>query len=120
MLGPKNKDWKSISDFNSEWAHRIALLILAGLAVEIAEVIILRKPWPEWALTIAGNSLIAIGVWGELFFAKRARTADDSRVAEAEKAVAEANQRAAEANARAEEARERTAQAELVLAQLRK
>ena len=83
MLGPKNKDLKSISDFNSTWADRVALLILGGLVVDIVEVFILGKVWPEWALTIAANSLIAIGVWGELRFAKRARDADDSRVAEA-------------------------------------
>src|SRR5665213_4485251 len=78
MLGPKNKDLKSISDFNSTWADRGALLILGGLVVDIVEVFILGKVWPEWALTIAANSLIAIGVWGELRFAKRARDADDS------------------------------------------
>ena len=96
MLGPKNNDLKSISDFNSKWADRIALLIIVGLGVDIAEVLILGKEWPEWALTIAANSLIAGGVWGELWFAKRAREADDSRVAEANASAANANERAAQ------------------------
>lgn len=47
-----------------------------------------------------------------MLFSKRARTADDSRVAEAERAVAEANVRASEADQKAAEARERTAQIE--------
>jgi hypothetical protein len=98
MLGPKSKDLKSISDFNSKWADRIALLILVGLSVDIIEVLILGRPWPEWMLTILANSLIIVGVYGEIWFLKRARDADDSR-------VAEANLRAAEANKAAEEER---------------
>jgi hypothetical protein len=98
MLGPRNNDLKSISDFNSAWADRVAFLILVGLAVDIAAIFILGKTWPENGLTIAANSLIAIGVWGELWFAKRAREADDGRVAEATARAAEANARAAEAS----------------------
>ena len=51
------------------------------------------------------DSLIAIGVWGELRFAKRAREADDGRVAEANKLAAEANERAAEAQLHLEQLR---------------
>jgi hypothetical protein len=90
MLGPKHKDLKSISDFNSAWADRLALLILVGLVVDIAAAFILGRTWPENGLTIAANALIIIGVWGELRFAKRAREADDSRVAEANARAAEA------------------------------
>ena len=97
MLGPNNKDdLKSISDFNSKWADRIALLILVGLLLDITEVLVLGRPWPEWMLTVLANSFIMIGVYGELWFAKRAREADDSRVAEANARAAEANQKAAE------------------------
>jgi hypothetical protein len=53
MLGPRNNDLKSISDFNSAWADRIAFLILVGLAVDIAAAFILDKTWPENGLTIA-------------------------------------------------------------------
>jgi hypothetical protein len=68
-----------------------AFLIIVGLAVDIAAAFILGKTWPENGLTIAANSLIAIGVWGELWFAKRARDADDSRVAEANERAAKAD-----------------------------
>src|SRR5712675_1695129 len=116
MLGHKNNDPKSISDFNSRWADRIALLILAGLAVEIAEVLIMGREWPEWALSIAATSLIALGVWSELWFAKRARTADDSRVAQAEKALAEAIEGAAKLEKEAADARGRVADIERLTA----
>jgi hypothetical protein len=80
----------------SALAERIALLILVGLAVEIAAVFILHKPRLEGALTIAATALIAIGVWGEILLEKRAKAAGDSL-------VAQANERAAKADlARAE------------------
>jgi hypothetical protein len=47
------------------------------------------RTWYD-GLTIVADSLIAIGVWGELWFAKRAREADDSRVAEANALAAKA------------------------------
>lgn len=97
MLGPKNSDLKSISEFNSAWADRLAYLILAGLLVDIADLFI-PEGWWKIVAAIGANLLIFGGVWGELWFAKRARDADDSR-------VAEANARAAEANKFAEEER---------------
>jgi hypothetical protein len=108
MLGLKNNDLKSISDFNSAWADRIALLILLGLSVDIAAVFVSDDVWRK-GFTIAADSLIAVGVWGELWFAKRAREADDGR-------VAEANASAARAQKEAAEARERTAEIERVTA----
>jgi hypothetical protein len=112
MLGPKNNaDLKSISDFNSDWARRIAYLILAGLLVDVADLFI-PEGWWKITVAIAANLLIFGGVWGELWFAERARAADDGRVAEAEKAVAESNVRALEA-------KERTAAAEVQLERLR-
>jgi hypothetical protein len=96
-MRPNHDSFKSISDFNSECSDRIALLILLGLGVEIAAVFVFDKPWPEAGWTIAANALIIVGVWGELWFLKRARAADDSRVAQAETALAEAMNRAAEA-----------------------
>jgi hypothetical protein len=65
-------------------------LILVGLAVDIAAVFILSKPWLEGALAIAANGLIAAGVWGELFFERRAKEAGDRMVAEANARAAEA------------------------------
>ncbi|MDE2166635.1 MAG: hypothetical protein KGJ66_09905 [Alphaproteobacteria bacterium] len=89
MWKPKGKDFKSISDFNSEWADRIAYLILLGLAVDVGALFIADKCWYRAAIIFA-NFLIAGGIFGELKFAKRARDADDSRVADAEKATEEA------------------------------
>ena len=52
-----------------------------------------RNLWPA----IIGNVLIIAGVWGELWFLKRARSADDSRVAEAERGLEAALLRAVSA-----------------------
>jgi hypothetical protein len=89
MLGHKSNDLKSISDFNSAWADRLAYLILAGLLVDIADLFI-PEGWWKIVAAIGANLLIFGGVWGELWFAKRAREADDSRVAQANKQAAEA------------------------------
>ena len=107
---PDNRNLKSVSDFNSKWADRLALLILIGLILDIVAVFVKDTLWHP-VLAVGANAMIFSGVWGELHFAKRARTADDSRVAEAEKSVAEANVRAAEAGRRAAEANERAAEA---------
>jgi hypothetical protein len=96
ILRPKRADFKSVSDFNSDWADRIALLIIVGLAVDIINVFVPDQTWHN-RLAIIANALIALGVWGELHFAKRARTADDSRVAEAETTLANAIERASRA-----------------------
>jgi hypothetical protein len=58
----------------------------------------------KW-INYRSNSLIAIGVWGELWFAKRAREADDAMVAEANARAAEANQKAVEAGLETEKLR---------------
>jgi hypothetical protein len=85
-------------EFNSVWADRIARLILVGLIVDIGAAFAFRKSLLESSVSIIADALIAIGVWGELWFEKRAKTAADG-------IVAQANARAAEANARAEEAK---------------
>jgi ABC-type protease/lipase transport system fused ATPase/permease subunit len=89
MLGHKSNDLKSISDFNSAWADRLAYLILVGLLVDIADLFI-PEGWWKIVAAIGANLLIFGGMWGELWFAKRAREADDSRVAQANKQAAEA------------------------------
>ncbi len=88
---------KSRYERNSAWADRVARLILLGLAIDIIAVFVLQKSWLESFLGVSANALIALGVWGELWFEKRAKEAGDG-------IVAEANARAAEANARAQEA----------------
>ena len=98
---PENgkNDLQSKYEFNSRWADRIARLILLGLAVDILAAFILGKSAPEIALTIIANALILAGVWGELWFEKRAKAAGDGIVAEANARAAEADARAAEAHA---------------------
>jgi hypothetical protein len=115
IFRPKGTDLKSISDFNSDWADRIAFLILVGLAVDIATVFVSNKV-AHGVLSILANGLIIAGVWGELRFAKRAREADDGRVAEANKAAAEAGERAAKLEKEAADARGRVADIEWLTA----
>lgn len=81
---------QSTYDSNSLYAERIAKLILVGLAIDIVAVFILGKSWFEAILTISADSLILIGVWGELFFERRAKAAGDSLVATANARAAEA------------------------------
>ena len=91
-------DLKSTYEGNSTRAERLAFLILFGLAVEIVAVFILGKDWLESILTVASTALILIGVWGELFFERRAREAGDRMIADAEARAAEALRDAARAN----------------------
>ena len=100
ILKPKGTDFRSVSDFNAEWSDRIALLILVGLLVDIGNLFIPENSGWKTPLAIIANVLIMGGVWGELWFLKRARAADDSRVGQAESALADALTRAS----RAEEA----------------
>ena len=122
-MSDSNDDLRSKYENNSVWADRIALLIVVGLVVEIAAVFILQKPLLEAILTTSATALIACGVWGELWFAKRAKEAGDGMVAEANARAAEANQKAQEAIlelARLREKGELTADAVLATAQATK
>ncbi len=96
--GNEGSNLQSSYEFNSLWADRIARLIIVGLALDIAAVFILGKSPLDGVITVSADTLIIAGVWGELWFEKRAKAAADGIVAHAEA-------RAAEANARAEEAR---------------
>jgi hypothetical protein len=78
-----NGDLQSRYEFNSAWAERIALLIIAGLAVDIIAAFLLGKSWLEIVLNIVANLLIIAGVWGELRFSRYAKEAADAMVAEA-------------------------------------
>jgi hypothetical protein len=112
MFRPRGTDFKSISDFNSEWSDRIANLILLGLVVDIVNLFFSEGSVWRIPVGIIADVLIIAGVWGELWFLKRARSADDGRVAEAEKALADATIRAAALEKEAAEARERVADIE--------
>ena len=88
--GTNESELRSRYETFSPWAERVALLILLGLAVEIAAVFILEKSWSEAILTISANMLIIAGVWGELLLEKRAKQAGDGLVAIANARAAEA------------------------------
>jgi hypothetical protein len=90
MSNTGSGDFQSKYEFNSTWADRIAFLIIVGLAVDIAAVFILEKGLLEGALAISANTLIAAGVWGELWFAKRAKEAGNRIVAQALERAAKA------------------------------
>ncbi len=86
----------------AEWG---AKSLIIGLAVELVYVVISERPWCERLILGISNALVTGGVAAEVYFARRARSADDALRLEAQKQIAEAN-------ARAEEARERTAEIE--------
>lgn len=98
LTSKERTDLRTVYEFNSIWAERIAYLILVGLSVEIVAALILQQPVWEASLSIFSSCLIACGVWGEIIFGKRAKQAGDG-------IVAIANARAAEADQKAEEAR---------------
>lgn len=83
MNNGKHGDLKSTYEENSTRAERFAFLILVGLALEIISVFVLSKSLLEALLTIGSTTLILAGVWGEIFFERRAREAGDRIVAEA-------------------------------------
>jgi hypothetical protein len=113
-------DLQSKYESNSAWADRIAFLIIVGLAVDIAAVFILKKELLDGALTIVANALIAAGVWGELWFARRAKEAGDGIVAEAKARAANSMALAAGANSRSSMAQRQVAKANVRAAQLEK
>jgi hypothetical protein len=90
MSNSNNGDLRPVYEKNSTRAERFAVLILIGLAVEIASAFILEKSLLESSLTIASTTLILVGVWGEIFFERRAKEAGDGIVAEANARAANA------------------------------
>lgn len=81
---------RSAYERNATLAERFAWLILLGLAIEIAEVFILQRPFWEALLSVSASAAIAMGVWGEIVFEGRAREAGDGIVAEANARALEA------------------------------
>jgi hypothetical protein len=120
MSNSGGRDLQSKYEFNSAWADRIAFLIIVGLAVDIAAVFILKMKLLDGALTIVANALIAAGVWGELWFARRAKEAGDGIVAEAKARAANSMALAAGANSRSSMAQRQVAKANVRAAQLEK
>jgi hypothetical protein len=76
-------------DRNSRLSHIFGYVLIGGLVLELINALI----WYRGAETVAGIIavlLIVGGVWGEIFFAHRARTAGDRQLAQYESRTAEA------------------------------
>jgi hypothetical protein len=79
-------------------------VLIAGLILELINSVI----WYHGVETVAAMLavlLIVVGVWGEVFFGNKARSAGDAQLAQYEARTAEANARAAEAQRQGIEAR---------------
>src|SRR4051794_7849037 len=96
MPDSRQEDFGREYDVNSHRALLAAYLLIAGLLVELINAVV----WFEGAKTlaeIAAVLLIVAGVWGEVFFANKARQAGDKQLAQYEARSAEADQKAKEA-----------------------
>jgi hypothetical protein len=82
-------------ELNSHRAHLAAYFLIAGLILELVNAIIWYRG-SETLAEMAAVLLIVGGVWGEVFFANRARLAGDKQLAEYQARAAEANQKAQE------------------------
>jgi hypothetical protein len=91
--------------------ERLALyggaMVVAGLALEtgVAAFFPGSRSWLEIFLSVAADALVAIGVFGEIFFSHKAREAGDDLQRESDERVAAAEARAAEAQLETERLR---------------
>jgi hypothetical protein len=87
MIG--HPDFGQEYERNTHIAHVFACVLIAGLLFELVNSVIWYRGWE----TIAGMAsvlLIAVGVWGEVFFGNRARVAGDKQLGEYRARAAEA------------------------------
>jgi hypothetical protein len=87
--GKKKEEAGYEYEVNSHRAHLSGYVLLAGLALEIINAVIWYKGLETIAELVA-VSLIVGGVWGELFFGRKARIAGDKQLAEYKARAAEA------------------------------
>jgi hypothetical protein len=100
----------AVNESRAEWG---AWAIVVGLVLEIVLALSVsfgfEKKWVEnWGAVLA-DSLIALGVYAEIHFGRKASTASAELRQRADVKVAEANERASEANASAVASNERIA-----------
>jgi hypothetical protein len=102
---------------NEGYAELGAWIVVIGLLVEIASAIWLdAETKSEKYSLIFANSLIAIGVYCEIHFGRKSRTAGDVLQHKSEERIAATNERAAILEKEAAEARQRTAEIERLTA----
>jgi hypothetical protein len=99
-------DWGSVSDRNEGLAHFFGYVVVAGLVAEVISGFVWYHGL-ETVVVIGATTLIAVGVWGEVFFANKARKAGDKQLAQYEARAAEANERAVQAQLELEHLRKK-------------
>lgn len=109
MIKAKNGDLRSFIGGSERLAEWCVLAIVGGLVLEILLAIYaLPRAWDRAGLVLA-NSLIALGVYGELRFSKRGNAAQSELTRRSNEKLGEAITLASAANERAAEANEHAA-----------
>lgn len=100
---------KNLISTNENKSDFFGYLVFTGLVLDVLLVLIFpeNKHWLEITAQIVADSLIAAGVFGEIYFATRGRKAADELRLKSEERVAEANKRAAEAELATEQLKAR-------------
>jgi hypothetical protein len=85
---------------HSHRAHLAGYAVVVGLVFEIAIAVYWFEGWRS-IVDVMAITLIALGVWAEIYYGNLARLAGDKQLAQYEARTAEANERATQANVRA-------------------
>jgi hypothetical protein len=96
------------------WALLAGAIVILGLVIEVGLAVIYphgKTALEIWSPVVA-DVLVVTGVFGEIFFARKAKSISEELQRQSEEKVGESVARAAEANKRAAEADERAANAE--------
>jgi hypothetical protein len=119
----KEDELKGAASKAHKWDRFSAWAIVGGLAAEVVVLLIFageHSPW-ETGLLVLATIIIALGVWGEIWFGRKAEEAGNElqmianrRIADANENAARANERAAFLEREAENARARTAEIERI------
>jgi uncharacterized small protein (DUF1192 family) len=102
VMNATNDELDGIVSSGERLAGWCALLIVAALVTEAILAFVSLSPLGTKIATFTANSLIAVGVFGELFFHKRSSHAQNESQRRSDLKVAELNERASEAQAETE------------------
>lgn len=119
-MSPKKVEAHRKLEALERWSAHATLTILAGIAIELA-LLIIFPPEQPWLIVggVVANTLIGIGLIIEYIVILRAIVATGKVQRESDERVAEASARAAQADAHAAAANERAARLETEAAQAR-